>query len=119
MIEEFRRSNCCGTDVTIKDNIRGGEIVGTFYICNNCGFVCDVDYNESRETEENDEYKLSYNNDSITKDKLYKALLTFFTEQEKYSGESICQSDSAQSDGIELLSDIADDIFKFKVKYKE
>jgi len=56
--------------------------------------------------------------DEATKQAVFDKILSFYKEHEVFSGESIMQSDIGM-DAPELLSDIADDILKFKVEYTD
>lgn len=48
------------------------------------------------------------------KEKVYQSVLNWYINQGYFSGESIMQSDDPIIDAPNLLSDIADDLFKFK-----
>ena len=63
--------------------------------------------------------KVTYSASPETKELLFNKMLDFFKTTGTFSGESICQSDRAIIAASELLSDIADEIFKFDVKYNE
>lgn len=49
---------------------------------------------------------------------LYKTLLEWYKKHEAFSGESICQCDEPELDAKNILSDIAEEVFRFKVKMK-
>ncbi len=51
--------------------------------------------------------------------KVFNTILNFYLDNESFDGESIIQNDVASLEGPELLASIADDIFKFKVTWKE
>jgi hypothetical protein len=51
--------------------------------------------------------------------KVFNAILNFYLDNESFDGESIIQNDVGTLEGPELLASIADDIFKFKVTWKE
>lgn len=63
--------------------------------------------------------KVTYSDTTETKELLFQKLLEFFKTTETFSGESVCQSDRAIIAAPELLSDIADEIFKFDIKYTD
>ena len=60
---------------------------------------------------------VTYKDDQTTKDAVFEKVLAWFLEQETFSGECIMQSDAPQLTAPELLSDLADDIFKFNTTY--
>lgn len=57
-------------------------------------------------------------NSDETKQKLFHKIVDFFVERELFNGESITQSDVVSIDAPQLLSEIAEDILKFDVKFK-
>lgn len=63
------------------------------------------------------EYIVTFDNSEEVRQALFNKLLDFFVKHESFSGESICQSDSPQIEAPELLAEIADKIFKFKVEW--
>lgn len=62
---------------------------------------------------------ISYKSDSKTKTLLFDRILGFFKEHESFSGESIAQMDGPQVAAADFLGELADDVFKFKVKYDD
>lgn len=50
---------------------------------------------------------------------LFDKVLAFYFEHESFSGEGIMQSDGPLIAAPELISDIADDIFKFKTTWPD
>ena len=54
-----------------------------------------------------------------TKGEVFSALVKWYKKHEAFSGESICQGDDTIIDATNILSEIADDILKFKVDWKE
>lgn len=62
-------------------------------------------------------HTISYDDSQEAKDKLYNMMLNFFKTHEVYNGESIQQCDVPQINSPELLSEIADEIFKFDAKW--
>ncbi len=67
---------------------------------------------------ETKDFTVKFNDDEETKQKVFNNLLEFYAKHEAFSGESICQSDDPQIEAPELLSEIADNIFQFKVDWK-
>lgn len=63
--------------------------------------------------------KVTYSDTPETKELLFNKMLEFFKTTETFSGESVCQSDRAIIAASELLGDIADEIFKFDIKYTD
>lgn len=68
---------------------------------------------------ETDDCVVKFDDNREVRDKVFEAVVKFFVEHEVFCGESIMQCDAPQIDGPELLSEIADDIIKFDVEYKE
>jgi hypothetical protein len=62
---------------------------------------------------------VTYLDDQSTRDAVFQRLLTYFAKHEAFSGESIFQRDAPSMDASCVLSDIAEDIFKFSVTEKE
>lgn len=60
---------------------------------------------------------VSFNETTELKEKVYQSVLKWYLKQGHFSGESIMQSDEPIIDAPNLLSDIADDLFKFKIEY--
>lgn len=58
-------------------------------------------------------------NNQAMKDALYQKLLDFFKKHEAFCGESVCQCDEPQIEAPELLGEVADEIFKFNVEWKD
>jgi len=58
--------------------------------------------------------------DSIqTKCEVFDQLIKYFKQHDVWSGESIEQKDGAILDAPLVLSEIADDIIQFQMRYKE
>lgn len=53
------------------------------------------------------------------RDEVFKTILDFFLEYECFHGEGIYQSDTPQIEAPELLANLADKVFKFKVEWKK
>lgn len=71
------------------------------------------------------EYKFKYgtvkvNDSQKIKDAVFDKLIKdYYIKYGSFTGESIMQSDDPQIYAAELLSNIADDIIKFKVDWKD
>lgn len=61
--------------------------------------------------------EVSFNDTKKLRDEVFEAVLQYYIDY-KHSGEGIMQDDDAQIYAPQVLSDIADDIFKFKLKWK-
>jgi len=61
---------------------------------------------------------VEYENSLETKEALFQKMKEFFFKHHAFSGESVCQCDGPQIEAQELLSEIADEIFKFKSKWE-
>ena len=57
--------------------------------------------------------------DENSKDELFEKVLAWYLEHECFNAESIYQCDAPQLTAPELLADIAEDILKFKVQWKD
>lgn len=44
-----RFSECCKSTFTAERNIRGGEDVGTYYVCSKCKMCCDVGFDSAED----------------------------------------------------------------------
>ena len=64
-------------------------------------------------------YSTSYDDSERAKEKLYNEVVNFFLEYEVFDGESIYQCDRVQEPILELVSDIAENILKFKTKWRD
>lgn len=62
---------------------------------------------------------VTYHDDRATRDALFEKMLAYYKEHETFSGESIMQMDGPLIAAPDLVSDIADDIFKFEVTHKD
>lgn len=83
------------------------------------GIQCELCYEDENETAtiEIDDVIITYNCSEATKQAVFDRVLHFFLQNQAFSGESICQSDSCIIDAPETLCDIAD-IMKFDVEWK-
>jgi hypothetical protein len=70
-------------------------------------------------TIENEERKVTFNDNQKTKDALFEKVVAFFEEHECFCGESCQQCDDPQIHAPELLADICDDILEFKTEWKD
>ncbi len=66
-----------------------------------------------------DDFTVKYDDSHETKYKVFDRLIEFFVKHKLFNGESICQRDVPQIEAPMLLSEIADDIIKFDVDWKE
>lgn len=62
---------------------------------------------------------VTYHDDRATRDALFEKMLAYYKEHETFSGESIMQMDGPLLAAPDLVSDIADEIFKFEVTHKD
>lgn len=51
------------------------------------------------------------------KEEIFRKLLSFYIDCECFCGEGLCQSDRANIEAIECITEIADDIIKFEAEY--
>lgn len=70
-------------------------------------------------TFETDDCKVTFNSGPETKEAVFNKIIEWFKEYQSFSGECICQSDDPQIYAPQLLGEIADEILKFEVEYKE
>lgn len=66
-----------------------------------------------------EDHELEFAADGYARDAVYRKVLQFFIDNQCYSGESIMQSDAPQIESPELLADLADNVFKFNVEWRE
>lgn len=62
---------------------------------------------------------IQFEDSEALRDLVFYKLIEWYTENHLFSGESIMQSDRGNIESPVLLSDIADDIIKFDVKWKD
>jgi len=74
-------------------------------------------YNMLMKTIKMEDMQVSYSDDSKTKDAVFKHLIDFYKKHKTFSGEELQQSDEPILEAPDVLSEIADNIIKFKVKY--
>jgi len=65
-----------------------------------------------------DELTIDFRDDTETKEVLYAKMLDWFVKTELFTGESLQQSDKTSVDSPILLSEIAEEIFKFDAMWK-
>lgn len=62
---------------------------------------------------------VTYNDTQEIRDAVFERVMKYFIEHEAFFGESIHQSDDPIIDAPNVMSDIADDIIKFKFQSEE
>lgn len=62
---------------------------------------------------------VTFKDDEVTKQAVFDRVMSFFKEHEMFNGECIHQCDATIIDAPSVLSDIADDIIRFDVVWKE
>lgn len=62
---------------------------------------------------------VEYNDSKEIKNLVFDKLMEYFNKYEVYSGETIMQCDELHMEVPEVLSDIADNIIKFNVKFND
>lgn len=67
---------------------------------------------------ETSDFVAEYEDGENIKNLVFERVMKFFKENEAFCGEQIMQSDRTLIDAPNVLSDIADDIIKFKVEWK-
>lgn len=70
-------------------------------------------------TFETDDLIVTYEDSKAVKDAVFKRVMAYFNGHRMYHGEGIHQMDNTIIDAPCVMSDIADDIIKFKVTYKD
>lgn len=60
--------------------------------------------------------RYTFNDDDVTKQKVFDRVMDYFLKYECFCGESIHQSDDPLIYAPNVMSDIADDILQFKYK---
>ena len=71
------------------------------------------------ETRETETFVVKFENTPEMAEKVFKKLIDWYFEQESFMGECIMQCDNSIIEAPEVLSEIADDIIKFDVDYKD
>lgn len=67
----------------------------------------------------NGEYSVKWSCGQDVKDQIYDRVMAYFLKHESFHGESIHQMDEPIIDAPSVMSDIADNILKFEVTYKD
>lgn len=70
-------------------------------------------------THETEDSKVTYEDGPEAHKAAYDKLLKWFIGNNMFSGESIGQSDTTYIEAPGLLVELAEDVFKFDVKWKE
>lgn len=60
-----------------------------------------------------------YSDDDATKQAVFDRVLAYYKKHEVFHGESIHQMDNPIIDAPDVMSDIAENILRFKVEYKD
>ena len=68
---------------------------------------------------EKDDYTIDIDKTPELMEKVFDRVLAFYIEHETFMGEAIQQADEPIMDAPSVLSDIADNIIKFDVKWKD
>lgn len=63
--------------------------------------------------------RVTYLDDEATKQAVFDRVIAYFTENKAFSGEVIHRRDGATIDAPYVLANIADNIIRFQVEYKE
>lgn len=62
---------------------------------------------------------VSYRDSNTIRDVVFELVLDYFKRMEAFSAETIGQSDKCLEEASLLLEDIADNVLKFDVEYKD
>lgn len=68
---------------------------------------------------ETDDFVVIYTDDDDTRNKVFDKIIKFFVSYQAFNGESIHQSDDIPVEACCLLSDLAENVLKFDVKFKD
>lgn len=74
---------------------------------------------DGSETQIFDGFTLTYRVGETAQRKAYYMLLEWFKKHELFHGDSIHQTDKTYEEAPELLSELAEEVFKFKAEYEE
>ncbi len=69
-------------------------------------------------TIETDYASVTYDDSNEMRDKVFERVMQYFIDNKAFSGESIYGMDNPQSDAIETMSQLADDVIQFDVDWK-
>ena len=70
----------------------------------------------SRSTFKQGDLEISYNHNNDTKEAIFEKLLAWYKEHKCYDGEAITQNDDCQVYAVDILAELADDVFKFEMR---
>lgn len=73
----------------------------------------------SKKVYKGEDFSVSYEDSQEVRDAVFEKIMDYYKKHNVFSGESIMQMDNPVIDAPTVLSDIADDIIKFKVEYDE
>lgn len=65
------------------------------------------------------DFTVEFDDSQETKNKVFDALINWYCKVQAFTGESIMQSDDPQIEAAPFLSDLADDVIKFDITYKD
>ena len=68
---------------------------------------------------DDEDYKVEFDDTPELRDKVFEKVLQFFKDHDSYIGECIMQNDDPIINAPNYFAEIADDIIKFEVNYKE
>lgn len=60
---------------------------------------------------------VKYKDDEATMKEVYERMLKWFVRNDAYSGEIIWESDNCMERAPEILTELAEEVFKFDVSY--
>ena len=66
-----------------------------------------------------EDYEVEYADNEEIKQQVFDRLIKYFNDCQSFSGESIMQCDNAIIEAPNAMADIADEILKFNVTWKE
>jgi hypothetical protein len=66
-----------------------------------------------------DYYSIVFEESNELKDKVYESVLNWFIKHKSFHGETIMQNDDTLINAPDFLSDVCDDMFKFKIEYND
>lgn len=70
-------------------------------------------------TKETDDAVVSYEDTKELRDKVFEAVMDYYFKYNAFTGETICQMDDPIIEAHVVFAEIADDIIKFDIVYKE
>lgn len=72
----------------------------------------------STDSLETENFRVTYEVNDEVRNEVFRRVLAFFVKHESFHGECIMQSDDPQIEAAPLLSEIADEVFKFNIECK-